>query len=155
MIIVARQALTGGLLVVVARVAERLIVHADLLVGNEAGRHRQVVVGRLIEMQVQRRDMLAVRRVLDARQADRVQLNVPVLLLRFVLPSVDLTVALVDQNEAHNTKVRKEIGERDQQVESGDVLSGLAGRLFEVARQPVADVLVVFTLRRKVGKRER
>ena len=58
--------------------------------------------------------MLAVRRALDARQADRVQLNVPVLLLRLLLPSVDLPVALVDQNETDDAEVRKQIGEREQ-----------------------------------------
>ena len=40
MIIVARQLARRLLVVVVARVAERLIVHADLLVRDEAGRHR-------------------------------------------------------------------------------------------------------------------
>lgn len=58
--------------------------------------------------------MLAVRRALDARQADRVQLNVPVLLLRLLLPSIDLPVALVDQNETDDAEVRKQIGEREQ-----------------------------------------
>lgn len=90
--------------------------------------------------------MVAVRGVLDARQTDRVQLNVPVRLVRFLFFAVDLSVALIYQNKAHNAEVRKQIGERDQQVEPGDVLAGLAGWLFEMARQPVADVFVVFTL---------
>lgn len=40
MIIVARQLARRLLVVGVARVAERLIVHADLLVRDEASRHR-------------------------------------------------------------------------------------------------------------------
>ena len=132
----------------IARIGERLIVDADLFVSDQAGRHRQIVVGRLIEVQIQRRDVLAVRGVLDARQTDRVQLNVPVRFVRLLLLAVDLPVALVDQNQAHDAEVRKEIGEREKQVEPGDILSGLAGRFFEMTRQPVANVLVVVALER-------